>query len=65
MTIAPIGASLPAIQAPGLDVRDETTRAALSFERQLITQLTKQLADSAKPADDGSNVVSVDFTRKK
>jgi Rod binding domain-containing protein len=58
MTIPPIGASLPTIQAPGLDTKDPTTRAALSFERQLIAQLTKQLADSAKPADDEASAAT-------
>ena len=58
MTIAPIGASLPVVQAPGLDTRDETTRAALSFERQLIAQLTKQLAESAKPADEDESAAT-------
>lgn len=52
MSIAPIGAALPAIQAPGLDARDPTTRAALGFERQLVVQLTQQLAKSAAPAED-------------
>ena len=58
MSIAPIGAALPPVHAPGLDVRDEKTRAALSFERQLVTQLTQQLADSAKPAEEDESAAT-------
>lgn len=58
MSIVPIGAALPPVQAPGLDTRDATTRAALSFERQLVMQLTQQLADSAKPAEEDDSAAS-------
>ena len=58
MSIAPIGAGLPLVTANGLDTRDPQTRAALSFERQLVTQLTKQLAETAKPSDEDESAAT-------
>jgi hypothetical protein len=49
--VAPIGAALPAATTDAKAVTPER-KAALAFERQLVLQLTKQLADSMQPAED-------------
>ena len=49
--VAPIGAAAPAATTDATAVTPER-KAALAFERQLVLQLTKQLAESMQPADD-------------
>jgi len=52
MSLPPIDASLlPADIRTGSADRKKSYEAALGFERMLLQQLTKSLADSAKPAD--------------
>jgi Rod binding domain-containing protein len=46
---------LPAAVRNGTTAQQQTYKTALTFERQLVGQLTQQLADSAAPADDGSD----------
>ena len=59
MSLPPIDQSLlPADIRTGSADRKKSYEAALGFERVLIQQLTKSLADSAKPVDgtdDGSS----------
>ena len=51
--LAPIDRSLlPADVRQGTKADQERYTAALSFERQLVEQLAKQLADTTKPAGD-------------
>jgi Rod binding domain-containing protein len=50
--LPPIDASmLPADIRTGSPERKKTYEAALGFERMLLQQLTKSLADTAKPVD--------------
>ena len=59
--ISPAGASLPPIDRLSLprEVREGSAQdrkdyqAALGFERMLLGELTKAMADSAKPEEDG------------
>jgi Rod binding domain-containing protein len=52
--IGPIDQSLlPADVRNGTPADRKRYEAALGFERMLVAQLTQQLADTAKPADDG------------
>ena len=52
--IGPIDQSLlPADVRNGTPQDRKRYEAALGFERMLVAQLTQQLADTAKPADDG------------
>jgi Rod binding domain-containing protein len=48
-------ALLPADVRNGSPERRKQYDAALAFERQLVGELTKALADTAKPADDESS----------
>jgi Rod binding domain-containing protein len=58
MSVSPIGAQLPIVDAAGFDMRDEKTRAALGFERQLLLQLTQQLSKSAAPAEEDESAAT-------
>jgi len=53
--MSPVGAigALPA--GAGATARTPEQRAALAFERQLVEQLAKQLAETAKPAGDDAS----------
>jgi Rod binding domain-containing protein len=52
MSLPPIDTSLlPADIRNGSTDRKKTYEAALGFERMLLQQLTKSLADTAKPID--------------
>jgi Rod binding domain-containing protein len=48
-------ATLPADIRKGSAADKKAYTAALGFERMLLGELTKQMADTAKPADDGEN----------
>jgi Rod binding domain-containing protein len=48
-------ATLPADIRNGSAGDKKAYTAALGFERQLLGELTKQMAETAKPADDGEN----------
>lgn len=55
LPIPPIGAATPTATPDAKPVTPER-KAALAFERQLVTQLTKQLAEAMKPAEgDGAS----------
>lgn len=45
---------LPADVRAGSKADQSRYKTALAFERELVTQLTQQLAETAKPADDES-----------
>ena len=51
--VSSIGAATPSATPDAKTVTPER-KAALAFERQLVTQLTKQLAESMKPAEGDS-----------
>ena len=51
--VSSIGAATPSATPDAKAVTPER-KAALAFERQLVTQLTKQLAESMKPAEGDS-----------
>jgi Rod binding domain-containing protein len=56
MSLPPIDTSLlPADIRNGSTDRKKTYEAALGFERMLLQQLTKSLADTAKPIDGGDD----------
>jgi Rod binding domain-containing protein len=64
MSLPPIDNSLlPADIRNGSADRKKSYEAALGFERMLLQQLTKSLADSAKPVDgdDGEDAASTTY----
>jgi Rod binding domain-containing protein len=56
-------ALLPADVRTGTPERREQYNAALSFERQLVGELTKALAKTAAPADDTQTSAAVSMYR--
>ena len=56
MSIAPVNGLDVAVGAAG--ARTPEQRAALGFERQLLLQLTEQLAKSAAPQDEESSAAT-------
>ena len=62
MSLPPIDpATLPADIRNGSAERRKSYEAAMGFERMLVQQLTKSLADSAKPADEDADVASTTY----
>lgn len=60
MSVSPIGAS--AAQLPiGTPARTDRERAALGFERMLLTQLTQQLAKSAQGEDESGSAATAAY----
>jgi Rod binding domain-containing protein len=62
MSLSPIDpSSLPADIRTGPADRRKSYEAALGFERMLVQQLTKSLAGTAKPAEDGGDAASTTY----
>jgi Rod binding domain-containing protein len=56
-------AFLPADVRNGTPQRRQQYDAALSFERQLVGELTKELANTAQPSDDSGTSAAVQMYR--